>query len=756
MNAYVERDRRQLQEKCKRVLEQYRVDEFLKSADGMEMTFEAAFANLADSYLADKAPMLVRYKIGFQLLEKNDENTRAFGIAGYKVGKRWLFVPIFFLNGELKGQDMMYLRDEDHLLPLDDKWVSEVLQDKSPVFGEGKSRFSHMKGVAPPDLNVFKDNPYNRGSQIKYGKYHTDLLPGIAGIVKAAHSAPETNSFTLVDFLKEAGEAVAELFCDWYRTYPEIHHGFNRFHGADKIDEIAQHYHQKKTARFLENVLPVGRPQLEVLPVQTLDDRLKKVTHPGSNQYSEIRVMDKRAAENLNSLLEISEDAMFSTPSCTGVYDVLMKRGETQECLVLFNPESGSKDQLCTVIALHEDKKPFVNADPNMVFIARGLEKADLSQATSRYQKWFEEFEGDQLRTQNDIFGDDYRETDWCYVMLSKGRESVAPFYCQRAHPGEQFRDFDVHFRLWKKYRSPYSLPTRSACCCSSTGNGVDRIILTDREGELHIVNDELIVPKHFKTLRISDNHTGDFKIGSESDLWSTLMNQYRVLKVAHERNRYRLSDDRGRLLAESHTKAGIWNYLITRCHLPEKQARDIEVGKRYLLKTANNLLQELSAVTPAFPEPNFSSSFAGIVPEQQYQEQTSPIQMPPGAEILAKFQPDQSAIAMAQGAQQMGVQDLFDSSMMGSIVRAVRDESVIDRNLKSVYETINTLGRIRLGLYWHQDQFEDRYGKQELPELEEQLKSNFHSLGDLYLFMKTKDINPILFNFSPSLEKQE
>ena len=42
---------------------------------------------------------------------------------------------------------------------------------------------------------------------------------------------------------------------------------------------------------------------------------------------------------------------------------------------------------------------------------------------------------------------------------------------------------------------------------------------------------------------------------------------------------------------------------------------------------------------------------------------------------------------------------------------------------------------------YWHQEEFEDRYGKSDLPELEDSIRNAFESLGDITLFLKEKTI---------------
>ena len=49
---------------------------------------------------------------------------------------------------------------------------------------------------------------------------------------------------------------------------------------------------------------------------------------------------------------------------------------------------------------------------------------------------------------------------------------------------------------------------------------------------------------------------------------------------------------------------------------------------------------------------------------------------------------------------------------------------------------------RILFSFYWHKDKFEDRYGKKDIPELEDNLRNSFEQLGDLLLFLKQKTID--------------
>lgn len=79
--------------------------------------FERSFATLAYAFVQDKASKLMPYMVGFQVIQKNDEDTRAAGTFGFKVGDQWMYSPMFFINGDLKGHYLLYVRTPTSLFP---------------------------------------------------------------------------------------------------------------------------------------------------------------------------------------------------------------------------------------------------------------------------------------------------------------------------------------------------------------------------------------------------------------------------------------------------------------------------------------------------------------------------------------------------------------------------------------------------------------------------------------------------------------
>jgi hypothetical protein len=103
----------------------------------------------------------------------------------------------------------------------------------------------------------------------------------------------------------------------------------------------------------------------------------------------------------------------------------------------------------------------------------------------------------------------------------------------------------------------------------------------------------------------------------------------------------------------------------------------------------------------------------------------------------------DDKTLKSVVDAAQSGQREVFDTAMIGSMLRAVRDDTMIDRYMGDLVKGLDKLGRILFMFYWHGDKFADRYGKADMPELEDSLRNAFEMVGDVILFLKQKTIEP-------------
>lgn len=89
--------------------------------------FDESFATIAYTYLQQSVPMLIDHLVGFQVLDRTD-NGRAVGAFVFNPGGKKIQAPVFFIDGELKGHQLLRLVDEGIFVPARESVVRVILQ----------------------------------------------------------------------------------------------------------------------------------------------------------------------------------------------------------------------------------------------------------------------------------------------------------------------------------------------------------------------------------------------------------------------------------------------------------------------------------------------------------------------------------------------------------------------------------------------------------------------------------------------------
>ena len=93
------------------------------------------------------------------------------------------------------------------------------------------------------------------------------------------------------------------------------------------------------------------------------------------------------------------------------------------------------------------------------------------------------------------------------------------------------------------------------------------------------------------------------------------------------------------------------------------------------------------------------------------------------------------------QRASQTGQKEVFDASVLGALVKTHNPTEMVERFLPTIVSGMDRLGRLLFLLHWHYEEFTERYGKEDLVDFTDDLKSSFESLGELVLFMKKRTL---------------
>ena len=112
------------------------------SAPQDDKAIAEAFAQQAYTAVGNRDREIMRdpYLLGFEIVTKNEENTRLVGVFAFRVSGEILLVPVFYLNGQIKGQDLLYRKGVNRFCPNTDKWIAYLLSRSEDTDGRGINR----------------------------------------------------------------------------------------------------------------------------------------------------------------------------------------------------------------------------------------------------------------------------------------------------------------------------------------------------------------------------------------------------------------------------------------------------------------------------------------------------------------------------------------------------------------------------------------------------------------------------------------
>ena len=730
---------------------------------GDSVPFEQAFSNLAHAYLDDKAPGLREYELGFQLLEKNEDNDKAVGVFGFKVGPQMLFAPVFFLNGELKGHELLYLKESDTFVPLKENWINYVLNRKPNILGEETNKDVSAVGVERPNMDLFRESP---------GKYASFSEPwlreGMPGLANALiNSFSGDYEMVTPSLIKESAD-MAMRFISLMDNQPVLAKSFVQLYGDRFVKEAID------TARTLETVRPI-RPtttprriltrsvwhEEETDPVKT--GSLKIWTYDGDRPKD---FTDKQAAElkrdgvyiddnreDASKAYRVQKPLTLQNPDESGIYDVVTKPNDFAKCLVLIGTygRRGRKPVAALVRLENEGSngaKAWCHKHPG-----------DLFHVVKHENDEYREFLND-LPTASDGL-----KKGSSYILIAPNGQGTQVFEVERS--GSTSGD-DKRYDIWWKgsydnARPDHLPPMYEDRYAYDRGIGDITSISIGAKGGTKPLSRQnvLYFPSGTKVLKVKDSpqdeHTHDYSSesdppplepGNHIDLQLGLYKASHELQVTHDG--YEVTLNKSRMPAKAAFVSLIRDY-----GLREKAAADMlnltarKKAQRFRIKYAQpyGLLQS-GPSAPGMPEPPMGpdTMFGSGAPMQSYMEQEIPVEgmttAQPG-QYNAAAPPDPQLTAQLEQAAATGQKEVLDTSMLAGLLKGTRDDTLIDKYLGDLVKGLDRIGRLLFNYYWHHDEFEARYGSSDLPELEDSLRNSFEDLGDLVLFLKQKTIEP-------------
>lgn len=755
-----------------------------KTAQAMsdDMQFEQDFSKIAFSFVQDKAPGLMKYLLGFEIVERSDDGSRAVGIFGFKVGNDYYYVPAFFLNNSVKGVDMILNKRTNSFIPLTEEWVNEITNRQAVELGSGASD-DVQQDFEDPDFDFLQhpssgplgyhnvkaseaNEPWSFSEawdkivdKTKYAAAHDkEFNEAWAGFVRSASGAgtrtKQASADSVKDYISKIGgpKAVASIMQSLENIkFAEAAMSFYDAPSAFYTDKFASDcYLIRKQAE--------DAPKFDVrvtdTPRGTEDDR--DIVENG------FTITDKRKDSEKSVAYSTEYTKYMANPEKPGVYEVLMPGGEFKKGYVL------AEDSIVSADCSPSCDTECVPASP--------------SRSTRRTVKVY--FPDD------DRCATSYDGMNGVFVKSTSDNGGPKKAYDEASSIGDVEKgDRILLVGPDDTFIGPVDVgefvgakDSRPAFQCGiNCGNmwSVDTIEVADFNGRPKRSSGSLIVPSDWKCLKLYrrrekregetwhdydiNTKSEDVYLGSSSTMFDTLLkNAHHILSVGHSDGEFRLSLDRNSASEPLSFKEACIA-LVTRAGLGYDQAKrmlkssEARGRNEYIVKFAQSPFVGVSMQQPQMPD-SYTDPYTGMPTYQMpYVDETQgqltgvpgndPYENVYGENVGGEMSQnqempiDQEAQALAEQAAQIGQKNVFDQATIGGLSRVYDTGTVIDSYIPQFMESLDRLGRILFLYYWKHDDFISRYGTDDVVEMEDVLRSTFKTLGKLTLDLKRKTV---------------
>jgi hypothetical protein len=281
-----------------------------------------SLADIEQAFMAvqSKAAPIMRapYRIGFEIVHRNNDNTRLVGIFVFRVNKDLYYAPVFFINGNIKGTDLFYRHTTKSFVPATESWVEYLIS---------LSETSEGKGVPISE------------------RINTRCQMNLQAIV----SPPDTmmaRKYASAAWEEMKSAAVTELSKDSIlRKFVTEHGGFN---AIKKMASAAQNDPEFANALFLSSdpesymsaLDAYKAPELPA-PLLTLHQNLLKNASVKSASAADLHkgylFEDNRPKEAVNEVIYDANERTLQPVTQPGIYHVLVVDGSTHRMICSYH-----------------------------------------------------------------------------------------------------------------------------------------------------------------------------------------------------------------------------------------------------------------------------------------------------------------------------------------------------------------------------------------------------------------------------------
>lgn len=670
---------------------------------------EQKFGILANETLTDKMPGLDEDSLGFQIVQTEEDDSRAFGVQVYNIGKHLVLVPMFFLDGKIKGGEVMYVKDLNKFLPLTEVEVNNLESGKTFSMGEPSDDVDKNKGTAYR-TSTMELNWLNAKRAGEVGLFDAD------DIYRMFEAAGRATLPKLKDISTFGPKAAADL-ANGIVSIPELANALLAVHTPAEIKEAIDP--GLKAGEMIERIAGMKKGSRLVF----VEDPFSKEAADLSDEQKQLLMrtgivaLDSRKEASV-ALKERKAVQRWGTPSSNGRYDVVMRDGSTIKADIIFCGSS--------------NKCP-IEGDGDIDSIGVGS-KFRYSAKVGKIMLFTDKYVSSQPATDvcvdlqnvdNTSIGSKVTASALTSRVVKRGESSWGE---NKSYPRNRVLIYDGKHDV--SYDGYIEVDNKEVILNPYGAGAPMRIVITGKPGTMFTKGGILYIPDSARMIVLEDYESRNTIGCRPSDVASeALVNGgLETVKVASDGRSWRVDDSNGG--TEMSDYATNFKYLMKQVGLREKQAADI-------LETARRMSRNGQMGEPvsfwckcAFADPAEDPWF-GVGDDHFLTLEAGKL----GGPL------DDKAVGRIAKASRTGVKEIIDTQVMSELAKSAYSVDKVQDYLSVLMKALDRICRALVLFYWHNEDFEERYGKQNMAQLEDALKDNIRSLGDLVNYLRDKSV---------------
>lgn len=379
-------------------------DEMQAPESANQRQFEDDFGSLAYQFVNDRAPALVPYMLGFEVVDRNEDGSKAVGIFGYKVDDDFYYIPAFFLNNQVRGVDLILNKKTNQFVPLTEKWIDFIVNKHSIRIGSPASsevrdtmRNPDLTFVQRPQaaLGKMAENvPWSPKEAWEHVKEATSKLLAddasfremLAGAVSKGEVEKSAESRYFKDFMEKVGgpECMTRFLkamhdVDFANAALSLYKGAEAFwtenlkEASIHVDRMRKIAAAKPKVRVMDSTEGLVKESQDA-PASDIGEEDKALSlEENARQIIEhdFTIEDRRGEDEVAKVTDdealVDFEHRFQPPDGPGKYNFMMSDGMSREGVMLntvLSPSCGDKN---TLICFEDEGNILAEACPRAI-----------------------------------------------------------------------------------------------------------------------------------------------------------------------------------------------------------------------------------------------------------------------------------------------------------------------------------------------------------------------------------------------------